>query len=63
MAKFTLILACGHELDRALRGDRAPRMDGGHIACPQCKRLQPVDRFTTHADDDDAGGDAAAPES
>lgn len=51
MAKLTLSLACGHEVERTLHGERLPRMDGVHVACGQCKRLQPVDRFEVHVDD------------
>ncbi len=51
MAKLTLLLVCGHEVERTLHGHRPAHMDGVHIPCPLCRRLQPVDRFEVGADD------------
>jgi hypothetical protein len=46
MAKVVLSLACGHEVERTLPAERVPQMQGVHVACTRCHRLQPVARFS-----------------
>jgi hypothetical protein len=53
MAKLTLFLACGHEVERTLRADRLPDLAGVHVPCVQCQRLRPVQGFKVHPDGDE----------
>ncbi len=60
MSDVTLLLTCGHETHRTVRGEPYAGMAGVYVACAQCRRLRPVAHVEVALDESPAPAPASA---